>query len=310
MSGRVVVLTGGVGGAKLAQGLAAILPPRDLTAVVNTGDDFRHFGLAISPDIDTLLYTLSGRSDTLRGWGRAGETWNFMDAARSLSAPDWFALGDGDLALHVLRTDRLACGEPLSSIIADFAGSWGIATKILPMSDDPVATRLETDAGVLDFQDYFVARRCEPRVQTIRFDGAAAARPAPGVIKAIGDARTSAIVIAPSNPYLSIDPILAVPGVAEALRAAKAPVVAVSPIVGGAAVKGPTAKLMAEMGMVVSPAAVAAHYGNLVDAWLVDGRDAGSDFTAPHALADTLMPTLDDKVRVAKAALALAGSLA
>ena len=246
----VVVLTGGVGGAKLVLGLMQVVPAADLTAIVNTGDDFRHFGLAISPDIDTLLYTLSGKSNTELGWGRAGESWNFMAALRTLGAPDWFNLGDGDLALHVLRSARLAAGEPMSAITADFAKAWDIGPRVLPMTDDVVATRLETDAGLLDFQDYFVRLRCAPATSAIRFDGAEGARPAPGVVEAI--AQADAIIIAPSNPFLSVDPLLAVPAIRAALVNAKAPVVAVSPIVGGTAVKGPTAKLMGELGLTVS----------------------------------------------------------
>ncbi|TZG24153.1 2-phospho-L-lactate transferase [Sphingomonas montanisoli] len=304
----VVVLTGGVGGAKLVLGLAQLVSAADLTAIVNTGDDFRHFGLAISPDIDTLLYTLSGKSNTELGWGRAGESWNFMAALRSLSAPDWFNLGDGDLALHVLRSARLAAGEPLSAIIADFAAKWDIGLSVLPMTDDAVATRLETDAGLLDFQDYFVRLRCAPATSAIRFDGADAAKPAPGVVDAIMGA--SAIVIAPSNPFLSVDPILAVPAIRAALAETKAPVVAVSPIVGGAAVKGPTAKLMGELGLMVSASAVAAHYGDILDGLLVDERDPPEDIGGVVvARADTLMHDLDDRIRVARAALALAESL-
>ncbi|RVT91131.1 2-phospho-L-lactate transferase [Sphingomonas crocodyli] len=305
----VVVLTGGVGGAKLVLGLAQIVPAADLTAIVNTGDDFRHFGLAISPDIDTLLYTLSGKSNTELGWGRAGESWNFMAALRTLGAPDWFNLGDGDLALHVLRSARLAAGEPLSAIIADFAAKWDIGLSVLPMTDDAVATRLETDAGLLDFQDYFVRLRCVPATSAIRFDGADVAKPAPGVVDAIMGA--SAIVIAPSNPFLSVDPILAVPAIRAALAETKAPVVAVSPIVGGAAVKGPTAKLMGELGLTVSASAVAAHYGDLLDGLLVDERDPPEEIGGVAvARADTLMHDLDDRIRVARAVLALAESLA
>jgi len=307
MTESVVVLTGGVGGAKLVLGLTQVLAPEAITAIVNTGDDFRHLGLWVSPDIDTLLYTLSGKANAAQGWGREGETWSFMAALRSLGGEDWFQLGDGDLALHALRTMRLAAGHTLSDITADFSTAWGVKIATLPMSNEPVETRLTTDEGELGFQTYFVGRRCAPQVRSIAFRGAKSVGPAPGVCDAIAAATT--ILIAPSNPYLSIDPILAVPGIAEALSSARAPVVAVSPIVGGDAVKGPTAKLMRELGIEVSPAAVAAHYGDLLDGFLVDQRDAEIDPGVAHARADTLMLTLADRVRVAEAALRLAEQL-
>jgi LPPG:FO 2-phospho-L-lactate transferase len=293
-----------VGGAKLVLGLCHAMPPGDVTAIVNTGDDFTHLGLAISPDIDTLLYTLAGKANVAQGWGRQDESWGFMAALRELGGADWFQLGDGDLALHVLRTAALARGETLSHVVAGFARSWGIAATILPMSDDPIATEVESDEGLLSFQRYFVARRCEPRVSAIRFAGVADARPAPGVLEAI--AAADAILIAPSNPFLSVDPVLAVPGLREALAAARAPVVAVSPIVGGKAVKGPTAKLMAELGLEISAASVAGHFAGVIDAMLVDERDPPAVLPIRSARADTLMHSLDNKVRVARAALALA----
>ncbi|WP_176597612.1 MULTISPECIES: 2-phospho-L-lactate transferase [Sphingobium] len=310
MSGRIVVLTGGVGGAKLVLGLMQVCPPQDITAIVNTGDDFRHLGLAISPDVDTLLYTLSGKANAAQGWGREGETWSFMDALKSLGGEDWFLLGDGDMALHVLRSHMLASGETLSAVTARFAAAWGLGLKMLPMSDDAVATHVSTDAGDLPFQRYFVEQRCAPAVQAIRFEGAEHARPAPGVIEAISDPETRAIVIAPSNPWLSVDPILAVPGMREALAGASAPVVAVSPIVGGQAVKGPTAKLMGELGLEVTNGAIAAHYEGIIDGLLVDVRDGGEGLDIPHAVTDTLMKTLDDRARVARAALDLAERIA
>lgn len=308
MSGRVVVLTGGVGGAKLVLGLTQVVPPASITSIVNTGDDFSHLGLRISPDLDTLLYTLAGRANAEQGWGRAGETWNFMDAVRSLGGEDWFALGDGDLALHMLRTHRLASGTSLSRITADFASAWGVETALLPMTDDPVATHLETSEGVLPFQRYFVARRCEPKVLSIRFEGAAAATAAPGVVEAIMDPGARAILVAPSNPYLSVDPILAVPEIRAALMARAAPIVAVSPIVAGNAVKGPTAKLMTELGVRIGTASIVEHYGPLIDGLVLDGRDEAPEL--PHSVTDTLMVTLSDRVRVARAALGLADRLA
>jgi LPPG:FO 2-phospho-L-lactate transferase len=298
-----------VGGAKLVLGLAHALSPADVTAIVNTGDDFTHLGLSISPDIDTLLYTLAGKANATQGWGREGESWSFMQAVRSLGAADWFSLGDGDLALHVLRSERLRRGDRLSDIIGDFARAWGIASRILPMSDDPVATRVLTVEGDLAFQDYFVRRRCEPAVQSIHFVGAADAQAAPGVVEALCDVRNRAILIAPSNPFLSVDPILAVPGIGQALIESAVPVVAVSPIVAGQAVKGPTAKLMRELGLTVSAAAVARHYGKWLDGMVIDERDPPETCQLPHARIDTLMQTLEDRVRVARAALTLADSL-
>ena len=294
----VVVLTGGVGGAKLVLGLCHAVPASAVTAIVNTGDDFDHLGLRVSPDIDTLLYTLAGKANAAQGWGREGETWSFMAALRSLGGEEWFNLGDGDLALHVSRTRALAGGATLSAFTARVAAAWEIAATVKPMSDDPVATFLDTDAGTLAFQDYFVRRRCEPLARAIRFEGAHTARPAPGVVEAIATAE--AVLVAPSNPFLSVDPILAVPALRAALGATRAPVVAVSPIVGGQAVKGPTAKLMRELGLSVDAATIARHYEGVVDALLVDERDP--------PISDTLMTTLGDRVRVARAALDLAAS--
>jgi LPPG:FO 2-phospho-L-lactate transferase len=309
MKKLVTVLTGGVGGAKLVLGLSHAIPALDITAIVNVGDDFSHLGLAISPDVDTLLYTLGGKANVSQGWGREGETWGFMSALRSLGGEDWFNLGDGDLALHVLRTQRLRNGEPLSIIVKDFAAAWMIEAKILPVSNDRVRTRLNTEDGLLDFQDYFVRRRCEPMVKAIQFDDASHAQPAPGVIDAILNENCRAILIAPSNPFLSVDPILAVPGVKEALAAARAPVVAISPIVAGNAIKGPTTKLMRDLGIEVNAAAIATYYNGLIDGLLVDERDPPADIRIASARADTLMHTLDDRIRVARAALALADSL-
>lgn len=309
MNDKIVVLTGGVGGAKLVRGLAQIVPTDRITAVVNTGDDFWHLGLRVSPDLDTLLYTLADKANLDQGWGRGGETWSFMEALRSLGGDDWFQLGDGDLALHVLRTARLARGDTLSAITGDFARSWNVCVNMLPMSDDVVSTHLTTDEGDLPFQNYFVERHCAPVVRSVRFEGACEAQAAPGVVKAILDPDTRAILIAPSNPYLSVDPILAVPGIRSALQAASAPVVAVSPIVGGKAVKGPTAKLMAELGIAVTPRSIADHYAGLIGGLLVDIRDEAGGIGVKTAVADTLMVTLDDRARVARAALALADSL-
>lgn len=310
MTGRITVLTGGVGGAKLVLGLQQICPPATVTAIVNTGDDFRHLGLAVSPDIDTLLYTLAGKANAAQGWGREGETWTFMEALKSLGGEDWFLLGDGDLALHVLRTHWLAQGRSLSAVTAHFAAAWGLGLRILPMSDDPVSTHVLTDQGELPFQRYFVEQRCAPAIHAVRFDGAQGARPAEGVIEAIMAADTRAVLLAPSNPWLSVDPILAVPGIREALAATAAPVVAVSPIVGGQAVKGPTAKLMGELGLAVTNEAIAAHYAGIIDGLVVDVRDGGEGLAITHSITDTLMRTPEDRARVARAALDLAETMA
>ena len=300
---KATVLTGGVGGAKFVLGMKACGLVDDLAAIVNTGDDFRHMGLHVSPDIDTLLYALSGKDNKAQGWGRDGETWSFLDAVRSLGGPDWFRLGDGDLALHVLRSEKLANGLRLSQITAQFSAAWDVGVTVLPMSDDPVETFLATDEGELAFQHYFVERQCRPAVRRIWFEGAGRAKPAPGVIDALMTA--DAVFVAPSNPYLSIDPILSIDEIGMALRDTPAPVVVISPLVGGKAVKGPTAKLMAELGVPANNEAIAAHYAPFADAML---HDAGDD--APSALrtlaTSTLMLDLEDRKRVAVAALRLA----
>ena len=300
---KVAVLTGGVGGAKFVDGLARCGLVSQLTAIVNTGDDFRHLGLAISPDIDTLLYTLAGKANRTLGWGREDESWAFMAALKELGGPDWFNLGDGDLAKHVLRSDRLAHGDRLSAITADFAAAWGIEATILPMSDDPVATWIDTFEGPLPFQNYFVQQRCVPVARAIRFEGASDAKPAPHVLDAIADA--DAIFIAPSNPYLSVDPILAITAITSALRAAAVPVITISPIVDGAAVKGPTTKLMTELGIAISNDSIALHYHRIADAMVYDGRDA-APASLPGIATNTLMHDDADRQRVAIAAIHLA----
>lgn len=305
---RITVLTGGVGGAKVVLGLATACPDDEIIAIVNTGDDFRHMGLHVSPDIDTLLYTLSGQSNEAQGWGRKDETWTFMSALRSLGAEDWFNLGDGDLALHVVRSWRMDAGETLSAITADFARQWGISTRILPMSDDPVSTIVQTEDGEMPFQNYFVEKQCRPAIEGFRFKGAETARPAAGVIEAMMQA--DAVIIAPSNPYLSIDPILAVPGVVNALASTAAPVVAVSPIVGGKAVKGPTAKIMQELGIPSDNLSIARHYDPFLDGLVIDQQDAPPGGSVAVRTTKTLMKTLEDRQRVATEALDLADHLA
>lgn len=308
---RVVALSGGVGGAKLALGLYHALPPHGLSVIVNTGDDFEPLGLSVSPDLDTVLYTLAGLDNPDTGWGRRDETWTFMRALETLGGKTWFQLGDGDLALHVERTRRLKAGEPLSAIVADVAHRWSVEAGILPMSDDPLRTIVETDQGTMPFQEYFVARRCVPRVVAIRFDGTETARPHPDVMAALSDETTAAIVICPSNPYLSIDPILAVPKLRVALAGASTPVVAVAPIVGGRAIKGPTAKIMSELGLPVSAAAVAAHYDGLLDGFVLDHADAAleREIALPTLVTDTMMHDRDDKIRLAEVVVDFAQGL-
>jgi LPPG:FO 2-phospho-L-lactate transferase len=309
-AGKVVALCGGIGGAKLALGLARVLPPAALTVIVNTGDDFEHLGLHVSPDIDTVVYTLAGVNDPVRGWGRADETWNFMHALSAIGGEDWFQLGDRDLATHIERTRRLREGQSLSQVTAALASAFGIEANIVPMSDAPVRTVLETEDGALPFQRYFVQRRCEPKVKAIRFEGANHALPAPGVADALRDPNLRCIVVCPSNPYLSVDPILAVAGISKGLRDRNAPTVAVSPIIGGRAVKGPTAKIMAELGLAPDNKAIAAHYEDLIDGLVVEASDSDTQGVACETFAtSTLMQTLDDRMRLASETLAFADRL-
>jgi LPPG:FO 2-phospho-L-lactate transferase len=303
--GFVLALSGGIGGAKLALGLYRILPPGSLTVVANTGDDFEHLGFAISPDIDTLLYTLAGLDNPEFGWGRRDETWTFMKALRDLGGETWFNLGDGDLATHVERTRRLAAGESLSAITDDFRRRFGISARLLPMSDDRVRTRLRTPDAWLDFQDYFVRQRCAPVVREIAFAGADEARPQADFLAGLADKNLRAVVICPSNPFISIDPILGLAGVRKALRACAAPVIAVSPIIGGKAVKGPTAKMMAEFGLTVDATAVARHYGDILDLYVADEADAGKvgDLGVPVTFTQTLMLSVEDREALARAVL-------
>ncbi len=305
----VLALSGGIGGAKLALGLYRILPPEELIVVANTGDDFEHLGLSISPDIDTLLYTLAGIDNSDTGWGRGDETWTFMAALEALGGETWFKLGDGDLATHVERTRRLAAGESLSQVTDDFRRRIGIAARLFPMSDDRVRTRLRTDGGWLDFQDYFVRLRASPVVREIAYRGAAEAHANPDFLAAFARDDLELIVICPSNPFLSIDPILSLPRVRDALRACRAPVVAISPIIGGKAVKGPTAKIMTELGLPVSAAAVARHYEDILDVFIADEADADEveDLGIPVRLARTLMSTIEDREALARAVLGAAG---
>jgi LPPG:FO 2-phospho-L-lactate transferase len=312
LDGTVLALSGGIGGAKLALGLDRILPPGKLIVVANTGDDFEHLGLSISPDLDTLMYTLADLNNEELGWGRRGETWTFMTALERLGGETWFRLGDGDLATHVERTRRLREGASLSQVTDDLRRRLGIAARLLPMSDDRVRTRLRTERGWLDFQDYFVRQRCAPAVQEIAFDGIDKAAPHPDFIAALRDPGLRAVLLCPSNPFISIEPILDLPGVRAAIAASPAPVIAVSPIIGGRAVKGPTAKMMRELGLAPTAAAVSRRYLGLLDAVVVDHADArnGADHGAPVMAASTLMTTLADKTALATRVLEIADALA
>lgn len=263
---KIVALAGGVGGAKLAHGLAQVLPPEDLTVIVNTGDDFEHYGLSICPDLDTVCYTLAGLANPETGWGRVDESWKVIENASKLGGPNWFRLGDQDLGTHLERTRRLKAGEPLSSITKDFCKAWGVQHTVLPMSDQLVRTMVATVEGELAFQDYFVRRRCEPEVKGFRFDGVDSAEAAPGAVEALASA--DAVVICPSNPWVSIDPIL------QLVSIQGKPVYAVSPIIGGETVKGPAAKMYRELGIEPSALAVANHYRNLASGFILDVVDS------------------------------------
>jgi LPPG:FO 2-phospho-L-lactate transferase len=311
-TGHVLAVCGGIGGAKLALGLYRVLPPHGLTVVVNTGDDFEHLGLHISPDLDTVLYTLAGWSDPVRGWGRADETWHFMEALEALGGPDWFRLGDRDLAMHVERTQWLKRGETLSAFARHAARRMGIAAHVLPMSDDPVRTVVDTAEGSLAFQNYFVERRCAPVVTGIRFLGSERARPSRELVHALARPDLGTIVICPSNPYLSIDPLLSVAGMRTALAAAAAPVIAVSPLIGGKAVKGPTAKIMTELGISATAQAIATHYGDLLDGLVIDASDAAeaAGLGVRTEVTSTLMRDMDDRRRLARDVLMFAGTIA
>lgn len=310
LDGTVVALCGGIGGAKLALGLSHVIPDERLLIAVNTGDDFEHLGLHISPDIDTVTYTLADIVNPETGWGRAEETWNFMEALGALGGETWFNLGDRDLAVHVERTRRLQAGETLSDVTRDICARLGITAQVLPMSDHPVRTMIETDAGSLPFQNYFVEQRCAPVVKSVSFDGAEKAAVQPGLERALRAENLRAVIICPSNPYLSIDPVLSVPGMRALLSNAQAPVVAVSPVVDGTAVKGPMAKIMGELGLEVTHATIAAHYENLIDGLLVDGDADKVSGKLGICTANTLMKSLDDRISLARTVLDFADSLA
>jgi LPPG:FO 2-phospho-L-lactate transferase len=308
---HVLALSGGVGGAKLAAGLAAVLPPQDLTIVVNTGDDFEHLGLTVCPDIDSVAYALAGLNDTERGWGVVDESWRMMERLGALGEATWFNLGDRDIAMHLGRSWRLRAGESLSDVTARLTQALGIAHTIVPMSDAPVRTQVETEQGWLDFQHYFVREQCRPAARAIRFAGLPAA-PSPGFAEALARPDLAAVILCPSNPFLSVDPILAVEGVRDRLAVRDAPFVAVSPLVGGQSLKGPLGKLLGELGRENSNRAIAQHYAGLLDHLLIDESDA-SDAEGLRALGisvtvtATVMCDAADRERLARVALSAAG---
>jgi LPPG:FO 2-phospho-L-lactate transferase len=307
---QILALTGGIGGARLAVGLQHVLPPGELTVAVNTGDDFEHLGLAISPDIDTLIYTLAGVENPQLGWGRANESWHFMAEIERLGGENWFRLGDKELAIHIERTRRLDAGEKLSGITADTARHFGILGRVVPMSNDLVRTMVITDEGTLDFQHYFVERRCEPVVKGIAYAGAADAQLVPMLQDAAEDASLQAIVICPSNPWLSIGPFLEMPAWRELFREATVPVIAVSPLVNGQAVSGATTKIMSELQLEQSSASVARFYEGIIDGLVLDRSEAhlASEIPVATHVTTTLLRTATDKQRLAREVLDFARS--
>lgn len=303
---NVVVLTGGVGGARFLRGVVDVVDRAGVTAVVNVGDDVEVLGLSVSPDLDSVLYSLADLNDEERGWGRADETWNALAAAADLGGESWFRLGDRDIGLHLVRTQALRAGLPLSTVTGRIAAAAGIETTILPATDDTLRTWIETPTGSFAFQEWFVARGHRDPVNRVRFDGATAARPAPGVLEALHDA--DAILIAPSNPYVSIGPILAVERIRRALERRRVPCIAVSPLIGGEAVKGPAADMLQRLEGGTSAAHVAATYDGLIDALVFDLADAAdSDAVTARGVrpivTQTLMRNADARKRLAEAAL-------
>ena len=297
---NVVALAGGVGGAKLAGGLAQVLQPDQLTIIVNTADDFTHLGLRISPDLDTVCYTLAGLANPDTGWGRINETWNVFENLKKMEMPDWFQLGDADLTTHLIRSNWYKEGRVLSQITAEFCRIWGVPVEVLPMSDDVVQTLVDTNEGKLEFQEYFVHRKCEPRVKGFTFEGAAQSNPAPGVLEALK--MCDVVMICPSNPWVSIDPILSVPSIKQAIEGHL--VIAVSPIIENKTIKGPAAKMFAELGVEPSALAVARHYGSLIRSIVIDNSDGnltnGINELGIHVfLTNILMRNRSDRGRLA-----------
>jgi len=304
---RVVVLAGGLGGSRFALALAETIEPEELTIVGNVGDDVEVLGLHVSPDLDTILYTLTGRLDDERGWGRKDETWNALEAVGELGAETWFQLGDRDIGLHLARGERLRCGESLSSATRELALAFGLAPALLPATDERLRTWLETPAGAFPFQEWFVGRQHRDEVDGVRFEGAEEARPAPGVLEALAEA--DLIAIAPSNPFVSIGPILAVAGIREALEQRSVPAVAVSPLIAGKAVRGPADRMLARLAGGTGPAQVTDCYKGLIDALVIDQADADEDAGIRTIVTRTLMSDADARRRLADAVLETAGAL-
>jgi LPPG:FO 2-phospho-L-lactate transferase len=304
---RVTLLAGGLGGSRLARALAETGDPAGLTIVGNVGDDLDVLGLHVSPDLDTILYTLAGLLDEERGWGRSGETWNALETARELGAATWFRVGDRDLGLHLTRTAALRAGEPLSAVTARLAYALGVEPTILPATDDPLRTWVETPAGSFPFQEWFVARGHRDEVDGVRFEGADDARAAPGVLEALAEA--DLIAIAPSNPFLSIAPILAVAEIRRALETRRVPAVAVSPLIGGRTVRGPADRMLARLAGGTGPAQVTDCYKELIDALVIDHADADEDAGIRTIVTHTLMDDAEGRRRVAEAVLETAGAL-
>jgi len=303
---RLTAIAGGTGAAKLLRGLAAARPRDALTVIGNTGDDAEIWGLHVSPDLDTVMYALAGRLDTARGWGLTGETFRCLEAMGDLGAQTWFNLGDRDLATHLHRTRALREGLPLSAVMAELCGRLGVAARVLPMSDEPVRTRVRTPDGWLSFQEYFVREKAQVQVLDVEYAGASQARPAPGVLEAICEAEV--VVVCPSNPVTSVGPVLAVPGIADALTGARARVVAVSPIVGGAAVSGPAGALMRARGLSVSAVGVAAAYAPWLGTLVIDRSDTGrvaelARLGVEAVLADIVMTDRDREIALARVVL-------
>jgi len=299
------VLSGGVGGAKLALGLQHTLDPQQLQIIANTGDDFDHLGLTICPDIDTLLYTLAGKADPQRGWGLVNETWQFMDSLAELGGETWFRIGDRDLATHTLRRELLAKGLSLSATTDALRAALGVKVSVWPMSDNPVRTKINTTEGSLDFQDYFVRRQAEPVAQSFDYAGSAAAAASAAALDALRASSLAAVILTPSNPWLSIDPILSLSDIKSTIRSINAPVVAVSPIVGGKALKGPTEKIMRETGIDTSVVSIAEHYREFLDGLVIDRQDAAHQDAIESmgitvTIAQTVMTTLQDKIDLAR----------
>ena len=301
---KIVALAGGVGGAKLAAGLAKLLLPNDLTIVVNTGDDFEHFGLYISPDVDTVCYTLAGLSNPETGWGRHAETYQVLEHIQELGGPGWFRIGDKDLSTHLERTRRINEGKLLSQITKEFCQAWGVRQLVVPMSNEPIRTMVNTvNDSELAFQEYFVHQNCEPKVKGFRFEGIEVAMPAPGVLEAVDKA--DAIVFCPSNPWVSIDPILAVKGIRSALETKT--VLAVSPIIGGQSIKGPAAKMFTDLGIRPTPLAVVQHYEGLLSGFVFDiiDKDLAGEISIPTTITQTIMKIREDRCHLAQDVLNL-----